>query len=168
MNKLQGKGGFIPRSPNRFRALSALGSDEDGGRFLAKGELSRSQRARAPQLPKGLENGNQDLTLLLKSQEIFRDAANVRIELLNFATNCSLDSKSRKAAAKVEKSIKNEVELTALGSSFLILTDIKSDEESPSSVAPYSSNLRLEERRSRRGCMESIEVSTRDIEEPRR
>ncbi|KAL6975670.1 hypothetical protein U1Q18_024465, partial [Sarracenia purpurea var. burkii] len=34
---------------------------------------------------------------------------------------------------------------------------IKSDEESPSSVAPCSSNLRLEERRSRRGCMEPIE-----------
>ncbi|KAL7001891.1 hypothetical protein U1Q18_003037 [Sarracenia purpurea var. burkii] len=59
------------------------------------------------------------------------------------------------------------MELAALGSSLLIMTEIKSDEESPSSVAPCSSNLRLEERRSRRGCMEPIEVSTRDIEDPR-
>ncbi|KAL6958372.1 hypothetical protein U1Q18_040309 [Sarracenia purpurea var. burkii] len=110
MNKLQGKGGFIPRTPNRFGALSALVSDDDGDRFSTKGELSRRQRARAPQVPKGLENGNQDLSLLLKTQEIFRDAANARIELMNLATDCSLDSKSRKAAAIVEKSIEDERE----------------------------------------------------------
>ncbi|KAL6956871.1 hypothetical protein U1Q18_040579 [Sarracenia purpurea var. burkii] len=55
--------------------------------------------------------GNQDLEVLIRSQELFRDAASVRSDLLRAACDSSVDRKCSKAAVEVADSIENEVKL---------------------------------------------------------
>ncbi|KAL6965394.1 hypothetical protein U1Q18_036446, partial [Sarracenia purpurea var. burkii] len=55
--------------------------------------------------------GNQDLEVLIRSQELFRDAASVRSDLLRATCDSSVDRKCSKAAVEVADSIENEVKL---------------------------------------------------------